>query len=60
MGLFRPFWPISCFSHGTGRVISAQQIALSGVDTVAFGWNDGTRSGSIEVVPALPGYMIPN
>ncbi|KAB2887725.1 MAG: hypothetical protein F9K32_18990 [Desulfobulbaceae bacterium] len=39
---------------------ATQQIALSGVDTVALGWNAGTRSGSIEVVPALPGYMFPN
>lgn len=39
---------------------ATEQIALSGFDTVALGWNAGTRSGSIEVVPALPGYMFPN
>lgn len=39
---------------------ATEQIALSGFDTVALGWSAETRSGSIEVVPALPGYMFPN
>jgi hypothetical protein len=38
---------------------ATEQIALSGIDTVALGWSAGARTGSIEVVPALPGYMFP-